>query len=230
MPTEILLLIVLAVAAMVLSGAVHEWAHAFTAWKLGDDTAARQGRLTLNPTSHVDPVGTLLFPAIGAAIGGFLFGWARPVPFSPIRFNRNVTMRQGTLLVAAAGPLSNVVLAALCCALLRIISLAGGGSSVWDNPTVGAFGMLLAAMIWLNVVLALFNLLPVPPLDGDKVLRSIVGERNAFVRFTEQYQLACLLLVFFIGIRLLAGPVMALMGLLLDLFGARADFAAVWPL
>lgn len=230
MPTETLLLVVLGVASMVLSGAVHEWAHAFAAWKLDDDTAARQGRLTLNPAVHVDPIGTLLFPAVGAALGGFLFGWARPVPYNPNRFTRRVTLRQGTLIVAAAGPLSNVLLAVLCVALLKGISFASGGAEIWStNPTLGALGMLLAAMIWLNLVLALFNLLPVPPLDGDKVLRSLVSDDNAFVRFTSQYQFASLLLVFFVGIQLLSGPLMVLLRGLLALFGATDDWMAAWP-
>ena len=95
---------------LVLSLSVHEWAHAWSAHRLGDDTAQRQGRLTLNPISHIDPIGTILMPLFSP----IPFGWARPVPFNPANFTRNIQMRVGVMIVAAAGPLSNLVLAILC--------------------------------------------------------------------------------------------------------------------
>src|SRR5690349_16718202 len=94
---------------LVLSLSVHEWAHAYSAFRLGDDTAARQGRLTLNPIAHIDPLGTLVLPLLGIP-----FGWAKPVPVNAARFDRKVSMGTGTLITAAAGPFSNVVLAVLC--------------------------------------------------------------------------------------------------------------------
>src|SRR5687768_7374424 len=93
---------------LLLSLTVHEWAHAYSAYRLGDDTAEREGRLTLNPIAHIDPLGTLLLPLLGIP-----FGWARPVPVNPTRFRRDVSMRSGMMLTAAAGPASNVVIAVL---------------------------------------------------------------------------------------------------------------------
>src|SRR5512142_2218234 len=94
---------------LLLSLTVHEFAHAWSAARLGDDTGARAGRLTLNPLAHIDPIGTILLPLLGIP-----FGWARPVPVDPSRFRRTVKMRTGVMLTAAAGPLSNVILAVVC--------------------------------------------------------------------------------------------------------------------
>ncbi len=139
---------------LVLSLTVHEWAHAFAAWRLGDDTALRQGRLTLDPFAHVDPVGTLLLPMLGVP-----FGWAKPVPINPLRFT--VSERLGVMLTAAAGPASNAVLALAC------------GAATYAGAAVGlpaAIHSVLWSTTLLNVALALFNLLPIPPLDGSRVV------------------------------------------------------------
>ena len=106
---------------ILLSLTVHEWAHAWSAWRLGDDTAKLLGRMTLNPLDHIDPVGTLLLPLIGIP-----FGWAKPVPINPLRFRRTVSLRLGILIVAAAGPISNLLLAA---AAWLVLSLSR--SSFW---------------------------------------------------------------------------------------------------
>ena len=110
------------VIVLLLSLSVHEWAHAISAFRLGDDTAYRQGRLTLNPLAHIDPVGTLLLPLLGVP-----FGWARPVPVNPARFRRDVHMRTGMMLTAAAGPASNLVLALVSAVAIGLtIRLAPG--------------------------------------------------------------------------------------------------------
>src|SRR5512137_2420561 len=140
---------------MILSLSVHEWAHAWSAWRLGDDTAARQGRLTLNPAAHVDPFGTLLLPFLLAASGLPGFGWAKPVPVDPTRFRRDVTMGRGMAITASAGPLSNVVIAVLATVVLGLIYRLQ-----LDLPS-GARA-LLANLIFMNVSLAIFNLIPVP--------------------------------------------------------------------
>lgn len=167
--------LILDLVVMVLSLSVHEYAHAWVAHRLGDDTAEREGRLSLSPVTHVDPIGTLLVPAVALYFGGFgFFGWARPVPVSPNRFTRRVSMRTGMALVAAAGPLSNFLLAAVTLALYGVLDRAGVSLHAGSHPT--AVGTLLAQMFQLNVALMIFNFLPIPPLDGSRLLpRSFDG-------------------------------------------------------
>lgn len=161
---------------LVLSLSVHEWAHAYSAFLLGDTTAARQGRLTLNPMAHIDPIGTILCPLIGIP-----FGWARPVPVNPVKFTRGISMRTGMMLTAAAGPLSNVVLAVTC---TIVWGLAFRVIPTFALPTAG-FGLLMSIAIQMNVALALFNLLPIPPLDGSRVVDGLIPYR--WRPYWEQY-------------------------------------------
>jgi Zn-dependent protease len=140
---------------------IHEFSHAFVAYRLGDDTAARRGRLTLNPLRHLDPLGSLMIFFVG-------FGWAKPVPVNP--YNLRHGPRAGYALVAAAGPASNLLLAALVAVLWRI----GLFGSVSNNVLQFAFFFMS-----INVSLCLFNLIPLAPLDGSGVLGGIVGERGA---------------------------------------------------
>ncbi len=156
---------------LILSLSVHEYAHAQSAWLLGDDTADRQGRRTLNPIPHIDPFGTLLFPIIMILGGtGFLFGWARPVPVSPVRLTRRFSMNTGMMIVAAAGPASNLVLAVLCTAALKLMLVLNLEVEQW------ILGAVVNTII-LNLALCLFNMLPVYPLDGSRVLRGLLPRR-----------------------------------------------------
>jgi len=185
-----------------LSLSVHEWAHAWAAWRLGDDTAARLGRMTLNPLAHVDPIGTILLPLLGIP-----FGWAKPVPVQPHRFHRSVTMRTGMMLTAIAGPVSNLCLAAVCLAVLALVSrfrpmLAMPGQGV---------GMLLHMMIVLNVLLATFNALPIPPLDGSRVADALMPRAlrpawEEFCRLGPIALVAVILLPLFAGVNLFSWP------------------------
>ncbi|MDR7439959.1 MAG: site-2 protease family protein [Armatimonadota bacterium] len=140
--------------ALLVAVTVHEYAHAYTAVRLGDPTPKRLGRLTLNPLAHLDPWGTLLLLLAG-------FGWTKPVPVNPAYF---ADPRRGMLMVAAAGPLANLALLGALGALAR----AG------IVPELGWLGELWLRLLYVNAVLAVFNLLPVPPLDGSRILGALL--------------------------------------------------------
>lgn len=210
--------IVMVLVPLILSLSVHEWAHAFTAWRLGDDTAARQGRLTLNPISHIDPIGTLLLPVVLVASGsGFFFGWAKPVPVTPMRLTRKVSMRTGMMITAAAGPASNVVLAVLSALVLGVVYRQTGEFE-------GAVVSLCLMMISLNLVLAIFNMIPLPPLDGSKVLFGILPDKLArsydrFLSKNADFATMGLFVIILAGGRFLFWPVDQLTTLLLQMAG-----------
>ena len=175
MPFDSLISRIASFIPVVLALTVHEWAHARVALHLGDDTALRQGRLTLNPLAHLDPVGTILLPLLGVP-----FGWAKPVPVDPSRFRPDVTMGTGLVLTAAAGPVSNLILARLSGATLR---LAGGVFALALHP---AAEFLLIRFTVINLAMAVFNLLPVPPLDGSRIVDGLIpfGWRGVWNRFS----------------------------------------------
>jgi Zn-dependent protease len=151
---------------LLLSLTVHEWAHAYSAFRLGDDTAARMGRMTLNPIPHIDPFGTLLLPMLGIP-----FAWAKPVPVAASRFRRDITMRAGIMITSAAGPLSNLVLAVIC-AILYGLLLRFRVAGVSQGLSV-----LFRIAIQVNLGLCLFNFLPIPPLDGSRIVDGFLPYR-----------------------------------------------------
>jgi Zn-dependent protease len=209
---------ILFLVPVVLSLTVHEFAHAWTAWKLGDDTAAREGRLTLNPLEHIDPVG-LLLPLLGVP-----FGWAKPVPINPGRFSRSVSMETGLVLTASAGPISNILLAiAATCAMALWTRFDPGapttGSGVWA---------MLETLVFLNLLLAFFNLLPIPPLDGSRIADGLMPDAlrpawDAFASLGPMTLIAVILVPAFLGFSLFNAP-LALARTLLD--GAFALLAS----
>jgi Zn-dependent protease len=159
----------LSMLVLVFSLTVHEAAHAWTADKLGDPTARLLGRVSLNPIVHIDPIGTILLPLVAAVSGAPLLGWAKPVP---VRSRGLKNVRRDFLLIAAAGPASNLLLAVAGAGVWHILrNVAGADGSIDPN---GPIVYLLDRFILLNLVLAVFNMIPVPPLDGGNVLASLL--------------------------------------------------------
>ena len=200
--TGLLLQIAIAAIPVIFAITLHEAAHGYAALALGDDTAKRMGRLSLNPLRHVDRVGTLLLPGvlilgqlltIGRIV--FLFGWAKPVPVSAWRF---ANPRRGMMLVAAAGPAVNFFLAWLAALLTH-------GETLLPDATGDVVDTMLQTFILANLVLGLFNLLPIPPLDGGRIVVGLLPERlaDAWARLERAGIVIVLLLVFLLP-RLLA--------------------------
>jgi len=211
--SNILVKAVMILVPMILSLSVHEYAHARVAYWLGDDTASRMGRLTLNPLSHIDLFGTILLPLISISTGFSLFGWAKPVPVSPYRLTRKMTMYKGMVLVAVAGPLSNLVLAIVCGLVLHALGATGAAAP----RNAEAAGVFLTMVFFMNIGLAVFNMLPVPPLDGSRLLPPALQEKMqrytllVFIGFLVLFNVGANLLIW--PIQLIAGAVLYLTGL-----------------
>lgn len=156
---------------LIMSVAVHEFGHAFVAHKLGDRLPESQGRVTLNPLAHADPIGTLLFPVLGGLLGGVTFGWGRPVQVNPVAFSRRFRMRTGHMFVAAAGPAMNILFGTLI-AIIHV-ALIKTGVLTTSSPV----GQILIYAVALNFILCFFNLVPAPPLDGGAVLEGLLPDR-----------------------------------------------------
>lgn len=201
--------VVARVITLVIAFTIHELAHAYVADQLGDDTPRRMGRLTLNPLAHLDPIGSLLLIFAG-------FGWAKPVMTNPYNFRNGP--RLGMAIVAVAGPLSNLLMAAIAAVPFRFGLL---------EPSFGTIGGILPTpalflfdFVQINVLLMLFNLLPIGPLDGMKVLRGVAPrEWDSILNPLEQWGMFILLALVFLGQGvlglLLFGPANAILGLLL---------------
>jgi Zn-dependent protease len=197
---------------MLFSVSVHESAHAWAALRMGDDTALRQGRISLNPLVHIDPIGTVLMPILQILASGLpLLAWAKPTPYNPANFRRDVTLGRGHMLVAGAGPLSNVALA-----LVFTLALFGAVRvGLPDQSVVGVLNVL-ATGIQLNLALALFNLVPLPPLDGSKLAswglpRALATRYDVAVESLGPW----LLLILLVPVSRLLAPVLALLTTLL---------------
>ncbi len=172
--------IALMLPAIVLGLTFHEYAHGLVAYRLGDNTAHDHGRLTLNPAAHVDPVGLILLFLAG-------FGWAKPVPVNP--YNLKGDIQKGMLLVSLAGPATNLLLAIAAAVIWG--ALAG--------LRLPYFNDIMMYMIQINVVLAIFNLIPVPPLDGSKILAGLLPGRQNWLYQLESYGVIILILLVFTG-------------------------------
>jgi len=165
---DTILTLIFQLAILLFSVMIHEISHGLMALRLGDETARRAGRLTLNPVSHLDAVGSFIVPFLLFISGsGIILGWAKPVPYNPNQLHRDY--KYGPLKVALAGPASNLVVAVIFAALVRF---AGGILGATVVP-------LLGFVVFLNILLAVFNLLPIPPLDGSKILTTFLPPETA---------------------------------------------------
>ena len=178
---------------LIFSLTIHEAAHAWSASQLGDDTAKRLGRVSLNPVVHIDPIGTLLLPLVALVSGsGMIFGWAKPTPIGIRNFRHP---RRDSVLVTGAGPASNLIIAVIATLVLR--------------QTDGFMQVIAFEALSLNVLLAVFNMLPIPPLDGGQILMALLPPRIAMqLGFLYQYGFLILLALLFTGLlSYIVGPV-----------------------
>ncbi|HEV2863127.1 MAG TPA: site-2 protease family protein [Pyrinomonadaceae bacterium] len=220
--------LIIYIVVLLLAISAHEAAHAWMSYKFGDDTAYLLGRVTLNPVAHTDPIGTLLIPivnfigAVGMGVFVPLIGWGKPTPVNPLRW-RNKDL--ANVMVSLAGIMANLLLAVIGFAVLKICLHTG----MIGLGFVGRFGsfedaafMLLAQILTMNVSLAIFNLLPVPPLDGSKVLYTFLpASAQPTLEALEQFSFIILIgLMYFGVVRAIMSPVMRLIEFLL-LLGLR---------
>jgi Zn-dependent protease len=164
--------IAISLPGFLLAIVCHEAAHAWMAYRFGDTTAKAQGRLSLNPAVHYDLVGTIIFPIIGAVMGGAMFGWAKPVPVDSRRFKN---IRSGIFWVSFAGPLANMILMVVSAILFAIMVTKVSPDFSFHQ----VFSEMLKQSIWINVLLAVFNLIPFPPLDGSKMVSAMLDYNSA---------------------------------------------------
>jgi Zn-dependent protease len=205
---------------LLLAISAHEAAHAWMSSKFGDDTARLLGRVTLNPVAHTDVVGTLLIPVVGfiVAFGGgnfYLIGWGKPTPVNPLRWRQKDL---ANVMVSIAGILANLILAIIGFVIIKVLVMKG----LWWSMSQGfgeAIKLFLYFLLTMNISLAVFNLLPFPPLDGSKVLETFLPESmQPVLAFLEQYGYLILLLLMYLGVfSLIITPV--LYGIDLLLFG-----------
>lgn len=189
---------IFAIIILIMSVVVHELSHGYAADFLGDPTPRMQGRLTLNPLKHLDFFGSVLFPALSYMLGGIIFGWAKPVMINPYNLRAK---KWGEAIVAFAGPLSNIILAVIFSMLIRFAEPIG------LSQAFVTFSMTIVVM---NIVLAIFNLVPIPPLDGSKILFAILPQRFMSIRYKlEQYGFL-LVLIFIIFMGTILNPVINL--------------------
>ena len=225
---EIVFNVVTTVGLLILAIAVHEWAHVAMARFLGDPTGERMGRLTLNPLAHADPLWTVALPTYfvimqtlaGSAFPVPFFGAGKPAPYSPVKLTRafggkRIQMRTAEMLVAIAGPLSNLVLALVTTVV--VIVLVRAGQPLFDDPR--SLALLAFKFVVLNIGLFTFNLIPIPPLDGSKVIYSLLPHELGlkYEAFVEKLSWLLMIVLFAGGARIVLAPIQrAIIGVLLD--------------
>jgi Zn-dependent protease len=171
-PYNVIIRIAINAIPLIFAITLHEAAHGYVARMHGDNTAYMMGRVTLNPAKHIDPVGTIVFPLISLVLGGIFFGWAKPVP---VNFGNLRHPKRDMFWVAAAGPGSNIVQALVWAIVAKLIDVSGSSSGVAEFW----FAVAIAGISW-NVILAIFNLFPILPLDGGRIVTSLLPNRLAY--------------------------------------------------
>lgn len=194
----IILKIAEALPGFLLAIVAHEWAHGMVAKKFGDDTAERAGRLTLNPAAHIDPMGTIIFPLIGVTMGWMMIGWAKPVPVDVRNFK---DFRKGIFWVSFAGPLANFILGIFS-------SLGYAIFALYVSQTFGYYEIILQMLrysVFINFLLGVFNLLPLPPLDGSKMVASFL-KGEALRKYEEVARYTPMIFLVIIGLSIAGIP------------------------
>lgn len=196
------------IVILIVSVVIHEVAHGYAALRFGDKTALYAGRLTLNPLRHLDWFGSVILPALLVLSGtGVVLGWAKPVPYNPANLSPR---RKGTLWVALAGIIANIITAILFAVILRVMVIVG----FYSLPIY----FILQGIVLINIVLAIFNLIPIPPLDGSKVLFELLPYRYSHIQqFLEKYSLILFLAFIFFGWSYVAPVVLGLFSLMTGL-------------
>jgi Zn-dependent protease len=222
-PEQIIPQLVIYMVVLLLAISAHEAAHAWMSYKFGDDTARLLGRITLNPVAHTDPIGTLLIPIvmfifghIGGPVASIpLIGWGKPTPVNPLRW-RNKDL--ANVMVSIAGILANLIIAIIAFTILKTLLMTGAGASIPESLQEPV-GLFLRYLLVMNISLAVFNLLPFPPLDGSKILDTFLpASMRPFMEMLEQYGYIILMILIYMGlINIIITPVMRVVAYLLYL-------------
>lgn len=218
---EIIQNIVVLMPAFLLALVVHEYAHAWMAYRFGDKTSEWSGRLTLNPAAHIDPFGTILFPLLSIVTGAkIFFGWAKPVPIDPTRFSH---YRKGLFWVSFAGPLSNILLG-----FFTAFAMVGFRVFVPESFAFYEAGnAMLSSLLVINFSLAIFNLIPIPPLDGSNIVMAFLSyEASQKYMMLQQYSFFLLIFLMFSGaLSVIRYPILFLVNLSMGLAAGVFGFA-----
>jgi Zn-dependent protease len=202
-PEELIPRLVIYMVVLLLAISAHEAAHAWMSDRFGDDTARLLGRVTLNPNAHIDPIGTLLIPIVMFIFGSAgvfipLIGWGKPTPVNPLRW-RNKDL--ANVMVSLAGIMANMFIAIIGFIILKVIIMSGGPDVVLPESIREPIWLFLGNLLMMNVSLAVFNLLPFPPLDGSKVLETFLpASMQPLLEMLEQYGYIILMLLIYMGV------------------------------
>lgn len=220
MTSELIPQLLIYMVVLLFAISAHEAAHAWMSNRFGDDTARLLGRITLNPTAHIDPIGTLLIPIVGFILGSVgsaipLIGWGKPTPVNPLRW-RNKDL--ANVMVSAAGIMANLFIALCAFTIIKVLLMTGGFASIPDSIKEPV-DLFLSYFLIMNLSLAIFNLLPFPPLDGSKILETFLPESaRSMLAFMEQFGFIILMVLMYVGFfSAIMRPVMSLVNYLLFL-------------